>query len=182
MGVPRTGVVEQFPVEIREKIDAFIGLKLSPRSIYEWLSENVYPRWREEGRDNLCVTRKTIYNYMRNRCPENLVVSDSYLRAATERVEDGVDTLEKIRGNIATLERLLSQFDLKVSLNMPQISQARLLTQALLDANLKLLELEIRLGLREAKDLEKDEENVLDRLRREAKEREEKALSRVVEP
>jgi len=59
-------------------------------------------------------------------------------------------------------------------MTMPQISQARLLNQALLDANMKYLELEIRLGIREAKELGADEENILDKLRREQEERERK--------
>jgi len=147
--LPRRFIVEGFPLEVREKIDFFISEGFNPRSVFEWLQENIYPKWREEGKNELCVTRRTIYNYMKNRCPENLLVSDSYLKEARKRVDEDIDAMEKIRGNIASLEDLLNQFDLTGKMTVPQISQVRLLLQALLMANQKYLELQMNHQRRE---------------------------------
>jgi len=179
--LPRRFIVESFPLEVREKIDFFISEGFNPRSVFDWLSDNVYPKWREEGKSELCVTRRTIYNYMKNRCPENLLVSNLYLKEAKKRVDDDIDTMANLRENIANLKKLIDKYDLNGELSEKAIGTIRLLIMALNEVNLKYAELQIRLGLKDEK-VKETPEDILEKLKREQEEKEKEALQKVVEP
>ena len=177
----RKFIVEQFPIDVREKIDFFIGEGFNPLSIFRWLEENVYPKWRKDGKGEFCVTRRTIYNYVKNRCPENLLVSDSYLKEARKRVDDDINSIGEIRSSINVLDKLIKSFNLD-NPTLKEKGELRRLIKEKIESEKKFMELQIRLGL--VKDVKKVDttDDILERLRKEQKIREEKTLEKVVEP
>jgi len=169
---------------VREKIDYFISEGFTPLAIYKWLEENLYPKWREEGKDEFCVTRRTIYNYMKNRCPENMLVSDTYLQEARKRVDDDVDSLFEIRESIKILDKLILSFDLK-DLSLGEKGELRRLLHEKIESQKKYMELQMRLGLVKETEKEDSTEDILEKLKKAQDEKrrkeEEDALKKVVE-
>jgi len=178
--VPWKSIIDQYPDDVKRKIDLFVGEGLSPRAIYEWLEANVYPQFRESGSVEFCVSRKTVYNYMKKHVPEKRVVFGSYIREALKRVDDDIDAMAKLREYIRALEGLLGKFDLSGKLSLREIGEMRRLLHELTEATRKHVDLEIRLGLREGKE-EESKENILDRLRGELEEKEKKKKEKEAE-
>ena len=174
----RKYIVESYPLVVREKIDYFISEGFNPLSIFKWLEENMYPVWRKERKQEWCVSRKTIYNYMKKRCPENLLVSATYLEGARKRFGEDVDVMGKLRENITTLEALIKKFDLSEKMSIKQIGSMRLLLHEVSEAYRKYMDLEIRLGLRKEEKKEETTENILERLKKAQEKKEDEILQK----
>ena len=113
----RKYIVESYPLVVREKMDYFVSEGFSPLSIFKWLEATMFPVWRKERKQEWCVSRKTVYNYMRKRCPENLLASDSYLRDARKRVDSNVDSMGEIRDSLKLIDDLIKTFDKRSDVN-----------------------------------------------------------------
>lgn len=142
----RGEIIDEFPDEVKKKIDGMIENHFSAKDIHDWLSVNMFPEWKT-NHPEWCVTKKTVQNYYRLKVPEKRLLHPSYVHSAMRRTHEDIDVLDNIGETVRELGKLIKSLKEKGTLDNKDIGELRRLHKEFRDSNKILFDLRSRLGL-----------------------------------
>jgi len=146
----RGKIIDKYPDEVRKKIEYLIDSNFNGKSIYEWLNANWFPKWKQNGMENLIVGERTVRNWLRNYAPEKRLLSQSYINNAVKRMGEDIDTLEVMQKALKDMMELARGFP-EDKLSLRDKGEKRRILKEIANISQMLEGLRIRLGLSEEK-------------------------------
>ena len=146
----RGKIIDKYPDEVRKKIEYLIDSNFNGKSIYEWLNANWFPKWKQNGMENLIVGERTVRNWLRNYAPEKRLLSQSYINNAVKRMDEDINAIEEIGKVLRGLIDLANSFK-EGDLSLKQKGEKRRILKEIANVSDMYEKLRMRLGLSEEK-------------------------------
>lgn len=186
----RGRVIDEYPDEVRKKIEHLIGSNFNGRAIHQWLEREWFVKWRESGQDNLIITERTVRNWVRNYAPQKRLLSQSYIDSAVKRMGEDINAIEELGRVIHEMRELANSFPDEGELSLRQKGEKRRILKEIANISDMYEKLRMRLGLTEESPKKTVSEHFITKLteirhkhegKGEDKSKEEKLYEKVVE-